>query len=370
MKRIFLILTLVFITLNAEDGLPENIDEMAARGAMYDNENMLPPSQNPNLNPNADFRNRDSLDSLPHDYPLTDRLNSSSMSEAQVKNGLEFAKDGDLVNAFKSFKKACEAGNAAGCFGLGTMYANGKGVDLSIAKAKKYYELGCGAGDMNSCTNLAMLYADDQKASKRDKEMAVQFYMTACQGGDAIACNNLGFMYANGDGVTKNYFTSLQYYKLSCSYGSNLGCYNLGLATNTNNMSGKNKDQLSQADINYTACNAGDIKACSNLGFMYANGKGNAPQSYVYAAKYFKKACEAGDVISCSNMGVLYQKGLGVVQNIPYALDLYTYACNAGLQEACDNYRILKQDLEITPMPSYKIKPKKDNSRTTSAYKR
>ena len=102
---------------------------------------------------------------------------------------------------------------------------------------------------------------------------------------------------------------------------------------------------------------AGDIKGCANLGYMYANGLDGAPLSYAYAAKYFKMACDGLDIGSCSNLGVLYQKGLGVTQNIDYALDLYAYACNAGLQQGCDNYRILKQDLSINPHPKYNIKP-------------
>lgn len=367
MKRI---LAICFIFLGGFlFGADDNPDLTAQRGAQYNDNGLNPPSQNQSLASNTPQQNQDTLnpstidtsnssdEMLPHEYPMTDRLNSPDVATAQLKAAMDYAQKGDLANAFGLFKKSCESGNAAGCFGLGTMYASGSGVKMNINRAKHYYEMGCAAGDVASCTNLAMIYSE-QNPTKEDKEMAAQFYMTACQGGDAIACNNLGFMYANGDGVTKDFFTAIKYYKIACNGGSNLGCYNLGLMTNTKNIFEKNKNKLSKADLNYAACNAGDIKGCANLGFMYANGSNGAPLSYAYAAKYFKMACEGFDMGSCSNLGVLYQKGLGVTQNTDYALDLYNYACNAGLQIACDNYRILKQDLQINPNPKYDTKPK------------
>lgn len=358
-------------------------DAIAQNGAQYNDSNLPPPSQNPNLasnaiandnaplDPNApSFNNPISQDSglLPHQYPLSDRITSPDIPTAQLKAAIDAMKKNDVVTAFGLFKKSCEGGNPSGCFGLGTMYVMGKGVDVNLQKAQRYYEMGCSAGDPTSCTNLAMLYNEKTDASRDDKELAVQFYMTACQGGDAIACNNLGFMYANGDGVGKDFFKAIRYYKLACNGGSNLGCYNLGLMSNTKNIYGKNKSSLSKGDLNYVACNAGDIKGCANLGYMYANGLNGVPLSYAYAAKYFKMACDSADVNSCNNLGVLYQKGLGVTQNISYATDLYAYACNAGLQQGCDNYRILKQDLQINPNPTYTIKPKP--SKPAPFYKR
>lgn len=366
MKGILLFVCCVMFAIAADP----SFDDIAQQGAQYNDSGLLPPSQNPSLSANTPQNGSENQmltpnapmaepkdDALPHQYPMTDRLDSPDVATAQLKAAMDYAKKGDYVNAFGLFKKSCDGGNASGCFGLGTMYAVGRGVDMDLEKAKKYYEMGCSAGDPTSCTNLAMIYNDDKNASKDDKELAVQFYMTACQGGDAIACNNLGFMYANGDGVTKNFFTAVKYYKMACDGGSNLGCYNLGLTNNTQNIYGKNKNKLSKPDLNYMACNAGDIKGCANLGYMYANGLDGAPLSYAYAAKYFKMACDGLDIGSCSNLGVLYQKGLGVTQNIDYALDLYAYACNAGLQQGCDNYRILKQDLSINPRPKYNIKP-------------
>lgn len=272
-------------------------------------------------------------------------LTSPQTTKDYLRFGMDAAKKQDYKSAFKYFKQACDNGDPAGCFAIGTMYANGVGILTNLDKAERYYEMGCSGGDATACSSLATIYDSKDQASVSDKKKAVELYMTACQGGDVIACNNLAYMYANGDGVQKDYYKAMNYYKYACDSGSDLGCYNLGLLTNTNNIYGYNRANLTPVDLNYLACNAGDIKGCANLGWIYANGLSGAPVSYHYAARYFNQACLAGDIPSCNNLAVLYQKGLGVPQDTQRALDLYSYACNSGHQKACDNYRIYKQQL-------------------------
>lgn len=279
---------------------------------------------------------------------MTDHLNSPDSVEGLLEAGIAAAKEGDYKTAFKLFAKSCDEGNPAGCFAIGTMYMNGVGIQTNIQKAQRYYEMGCSGGDATACANLAMIYDYQKNADANDKEKAAQLYMTGCQGGDVLACNNLAWMYANGEGVPKDYFKSLQYYKYACEAGSDLGCYNLGLMTNTNNIYGVDKAKLGIVDLNYLGCNAGDVKACANLGWIYTNGTSGAPVSYFYAAKYYQIACDGGILSSCNNLAILYQKGLGVPQDAQRALDLFAYVCDTGLQSGCDNYRIFKQQL-LTP---------------------
>ena len=291
-------------------------------------------------NPNPDERK------IPLDNAETgNSMTSPKTSKDLLYFGMEAAKKGDYSAAFNFFTQACDNGNPAGCFAVGTMYMNGVGIQTDIQKAERYYQLGCSGGDATACSNLAMIYDYKEQASASDKEKALQLYMTGCQGGDALACNNLAYMYANGDGVQKDYYKAMQYYKYSCDAGSDLGCYNLGLLTNTNNIYGYNRANLTIVDMNYLACNAGDIGGCANLGWIYANGLNGAPVSYYYAARYFNIACNGGNVGSCNNLAVLYQKGLGVTQDTQRALDLFSYSCNLGHQKSCDNYRIYKQQL-------------------------
>jgi len=43
----------------------------------------------------------------------------------------------DYFKAVELFQKACDGGDAAGCYNLGIMYMNGQGVKQDYSKAKK-----------------------------------------------------------------------------------------------------------------------------------------------------------------------------------------------------------------------------------------
>ena len=189
---------------------------------------------------------------------------------------------------------------------------------------------------------LALLIIINIRSARNNKQKAAEMYMTGCAGGDVDACNNIGWAYANGSGVPKDLNKALQYYRFACDAGSQLGCYNLGLLGNANNIYGINANSLNPVDLNYVACNAGDIVGCANLGWIYAQGLDGAPINYGLAAQYFNTACIGGVASSCNNLGVLYEQGRGLTQNAGQALEMYSLACEAGLDNGCQNYKNLK----------------------------
>ena len=54
-------------------------------------------------------------------------------------------------------KKACDGGNIDGCYNLGILYEEGKGVRQSSSKAKGFYGKACDGGDANGCAYYADL---------------------------------------------------------------------------------------------------------------------------------------------------------------------------------------------------------------------
>ena len=64
---------------------------------------------------------------------------------------------------------------------------------------------------------------------------------------------------------------------------------------------------------------------------------------YQKVAELSKKACDSGEARGCSNLGFLYQDGQGVRQNFSTAKQYYGKACDLGLQLGCDGYRILNE---------------------------
>lgn len=102
------------------------------------------------------------------------------------------------------------------------------------------------------------------------------------------------------------------------------------------------KDKMSYVEMNYVACQQGDIIGCGNLGWMYATGSNGADKNYYNAAKYFTLACDSGHIQSCNNLGVLYDGGFGVRQDKRKAIELFGLACDYGIESGCNNYSLIK----------------------------
>lgn len=69
--------------------------------------------------------------------------------------------------------------------------------------------------------------------------------------------------------------------------------------------------------------------AFTNIGMMYANGKGYE-QSYKDAAIWYRLGAFGGDIVGYSNLGFLYVRGVGVEKNCTLGLDMLSEAATAG----------------------------------------
>jgi len=62
----------------------------------------------------------------------------------------------DITTA-EGAKKACDRGNAQGCFNLGLMYTKGQGVKQDDFKAKELFGKACDGEVARGCTNYSIL---------------------------------------------------------------------------------------------------------------------------------------------------------------------------------------------------------------------
>ena len=69
------------------------------------------------------------------------------------------------------------------------------------------------------------------------------------------------------------------------------------------------------------AAEQGNATAQTNLGYMYAEGRG-VDQSYAKAVEWYRKAAEQGDALAQNKLGYMYAEGQGVDQSYADA-----YAC-------------------------------------------
>ena len=101
-------------------------------------------------------------------------------------------------------------------------------------------------------------------------------------------------------------------------------------------------DHNKLAQMYEDACNK-EKKAsgCYNLAVLYSRGDGNVKKDETKAAMLYEKACEQNFSMACSNLGYVYENGKGVKEDVEKAREIFTKSCKNGLKEACENLEIL-----------------------------
>lgn len=93
---------------------------------------------------------------------------------------------------------------------------------------------------------------------------------------------------------------------------------------------------LSHADSTARACDAGTAGACTDLGVLYAEGKG-VTQDLPRARSLYQRACDGGNSPGCTNLGNMYNNGSGGPQDAVRARSLYQRGCDGGNAVGCNN---------------------------------
>jgi TPR repeat protein len=112
-------------------------------------------------------------------------------------SGYEHWDDHDDARAFDFARRACEAGHAQGCYGLGYAYKFGQGVGVDDARAEQTWEHACDLGSVDAC------WARGQDArDAHDAPTALRFRARACVlGGYPGVCSDVAEDYAGGSSL-------------------------------------------------------------------------------------------------------------------------------------------------------------------------
>ncbi len=141
-------------------------------------------------------------------------------------------------------------------------------------------------------------YIKEALSAKDDHNKLAQIYEDACdKEKKASGCYNLAVLYSRGDGNVK-------------------------------------KDEAKAAMLYEKACDQNFSMACSNLGYVYENGKG-VEKDLAKAVKFYEKACSDNE--GCTELGLLYANGTGVRKDLKKAKELFEKACKAGDGMGCSN---------------------------------
>jgi TPR repeat protein len=134
----------------------------------------------------------------------------------------------DYAQAVKWFHAAVDRGNLAPCFYLGLFYENGLGVAKNDAEAVKWYTKAAAAGQTGLQFDLAVGVGKGQHAADGESEVISNLSMVPPQ---ALvgAEYNLGMLYWNGRGVPVDKVAAYKWFVLAAGHGNRLAEYNMRL---------------------------------------------------------------------------------------------------------------------------------------------
>jgi len=124
----------------------------------------------------------------------------------------------------KKLENPCNKGNAASCGTVGELFYAYK----NYKKAAELFKKGCDLGNDLSCYGLGLLYAHG-KGVKQDYKRAAELYKKACENGYINGCINIGLLYVYGKGVSKNYYKAYEYWQKAAKKGDSDAQHNLDI---------------------------------------------------------------------------------------------------------------------------------------------
>jgi len=160
-------------------------------------------------------------------------------------------------------------------------------------------EKACSGHDTRACTVAAEALFDGSHGAPFDPKRSFPLAKTACDAGDAFGCSLLAYHYQDGSGVAWSPQLAVAAYDKACRDGSGVGCYNLaGMYGGGHGIDVDNAKYTSYTKLARTAwqaaCDHGETRWCTNLGFLIETDGDHAT-----ARKLYAKACAAAVSIGC-----------------------------------------------------------------------
>jgi len=100
--------------------------------------------------------------------------------------------------AFEWYRKAAEAGDPAGIFGLGTMYAKGEGIERDPLEAGRLIRRAAEMEHIPAMRSYAYALENGNLGFTRDYAAAAEWFRLAAQAGDGVSMRRLRDAYAQG----------------------------------------------------------------------------------------------------------------------------------------------------------------------------
>ncbi|TMH35181.1 MAG: sel1 repeat family protein [Betaproteobacteria bacterium] len=139
---------------------------------------------------------------------------AAAAAEGTLEEGLEAYRQGDYAKAATVWHPLADKGDSEAQYRLGTLYAEGKGVEQNDTTAMALFQRAADQGNALAQYNVGASYAAGLGVTKSDADAAKWFKRAADQG-MAYAQLNLGLMYSAGRGVSLDNMEAMKWLQLA-----------------------------------------------------------------------------------------------------------------------------------------------------------
>jgi uncharacterized protein len=131
------------------------------------------------------------------------------------------------VDVYAILRRACDAGDASGCWTLGQMFTEGLGVAKNEAEALRYYRASCEGDAKLGCSSYAQAL-DAGRGTAPDPAAAVKLLHGSCERGFSSSCDTLSLWYFQGHAVPRDLAKGVELLQRACDGTGSGSCLVLG----------------------------------------------------------------------------------------------------------------------------------------------
>lgn len=241
----------------------------------------------------------------------------------------------DYAKAMEWYSKAADKGYDFAMSNIAVMYQYGEGVDADCEKAIEWYEKSGDAGNAQGYYAIGRLYQSGNEV-EQDYAKAMLFYSKAAEMGHAVAMNQMGFMYEQGLGLDNDYEKAIEWYTKGVEGGDSSAAANLGGMYRYGK--GVDKDLAKCEEYYMKAAEFGDGWCIFNLAYAYYEGKDGLPKDWANAARLYEICFNYGGpsaVRAGNNLAWLYRTGgNGLELDYNKALIMFNKVIDYGFDES------------------------------------
>src|SRR6266496_2525988 len=175
----------------------------------------------------------------------------------------------------RACEQGCANGRAADCRQGGLMHLQGIGVERSPERARARLRKACDAGDAPGCTGLGASLVEGGPTTAIPASEVRAIFGKACDGGDAMGCNNLANLYDTEP--DRDTARAWALYMKACERGSGMACSTVAKAFDAGKRVPRDPGQASRhfarsLTILQGDCDAGNPRACGQAGWLHERG--------------------------------------------------------------------------------------------------